>query len=184
MNGLEKLMNDLNNLPEDYIILVETIPENAFELSTALVKYMTDRNNSKGIIVSANRPYTNLMDIYRKNDIDVSKMFVLDCISKNQNVEINANNVIFLDNVSSLTDISLSINERLNGSNEKKFIFFDSITTMLMHNKPYIFARFVHNVLTKMRLKGVGGILISLQDTGNKEIRAEIAQLCDKVLKI
>jgi hypothetical protein len=120
MNGLEKLMNDLNNLPEDYIILVETIPENAFELSTALVKYMTDRNNSKGIIVSTNRPYTNLMNIYRKNEINVSKMFVLDCISKNQNVEINANNVIFLDNVSSLTDISLSINERLNGSNEKK----------------------------------------------------------------
>jgi hypothetical protein len=53
-----------------------------------------------------------------------------------------------------------------------------------MHNKPYIFARFVHNVLTKMRLKGVGGILISLQNTSNKEIRAEIAQLCDKVIKI
>jgi len=184
MNGLKKLIDELNNLPEDYIILVESSPENAFELSTALVKYMTDRNNSKGIIVSANRPYTNLMNIYRKNEIDISKMFVLDCISKNQNVEINANNVIFLDNVSALTDISLSINERLNGSKEKKFIFFDSITTMLMHNKPYIFARFVHNVLTKMRLKGVGGILISLQDTGNKEIRAEIAQLCDKVIKI
>ena len=184
MNGLEKLMDDLNNLPEDYIILVETSPENAFELSTALVKYMTNRNNSKGIIVSANRPYTNLMNIYRKNNIDVSKMFVLDCISKNQNAEVEADNVAFMENVSALTDISLFIAERLRETNGKKFVFFDSITTMLIHNKPKIFARFVHNILTKMRLHETGGLLISIHDETNREIRAEIAQLCDKVIKI
>ena len=64
------------------------------------------------------------------------------------------------------------------------FVIFDSITTMLIHDKPYIFARFIHNVLTKMRIYGVGGVLISIADNSNREIRAEIAQLCDKVITI
>jgi len=35
-----------------------------------------------------------------------------------------------------------------------------------------------------MRINGVGGLLISLTDKTNREVRAEIAQLCDKVIKI
>lgn len=179
----QKLFDQLKNVPDDYIILVELSPEHSFELTTALVKYFSDKK-FKEIIVSANRPYNNLMNVYKQNSIDTSRMFILDCISKNQNVTVQENNVICIDNVSSLTDISLTINETLNGSNEKQFVFFDSITTMLIHNKAYVFTRFIHNVLTKMRLKGVGGLLIYTKDNSNSEIRAEISQLCDKVIKI
>lgn len=183
-NDFKKLREQLRNIPDDYIILIETTPEKAFELGLALVKFFSDKNDS-GIIVSANRPYSNLVSVFTKNGIDVSKMFILDCISKSQNADIEADNVAFMDNVSALTDISLSINERIRETNgQKKFIFFDSILTMLIHNNPYVFARFVHSVLTMMRLSGVGGVLVSLNEDGNKEIRAEIAQLCDKVIKI
>lgn len=184
MSDFHKLEEELRDLPDDYIVLIETTAEKAFEVTMALVKLLSKKND-KGIIISVNRPYTNLINLYKKNDIDVSKMFILDCISKIQNAHINANNVAFMDNASALTDISLMINERLNNSpGKKKFVFFDSMTTMLIHNQPYVFARFIHSVFTKMRLQGIGGVLISLQDKTNREIRAEIAQLCDKVIKI
>ena len=38
-------------------------------------------------------------------------------------------------------------------------------------------------VLTKMRISQVPVVLIALEDTP-KEIRAEIVQLCDKVIKV
>jgi hypothetical protein len=181
---LEKLRNGINGSTNDQIILVETTPEKSQEVTMELVKLLLGKND-KGIVVSANRPYTNLVNVYKRNDINVSKMFILDCISKNQNGgEFKADNAVFIENLSSLTDISLSINEHLNGNSDSKFVIFDSITTMLIHNKPYIFARFIHNVLTKMRIYGVGGVLISISDNSNREIRAEIAQLCDKVITI
>jgi hypothetical protein len=183
MNPLGKIEEEFNGLPEEYIIFLETSAENSFEVSTALVKYLSNKND-KGIVVSANRPYSNLLSIYQKNDIDVSKMFILDCLSKSQHADEPNENVVFIDNLSALTDISLSIDENINNMQGKKFIFFDSLTTMLIHNQPYTLARFIHNILTKMRLKGVGGVLISLYDNSHKEIRAEIAQLCDKVVKI
>jgi hypothetical protein len=183
MDGIEKLKKDLRDIPDDSIVLLEVTPEKAFELGLASVKLLADRKAS-GIIVSANRPYSNLLSVYTKNGIDVSKMFFLDCISKNQNAEIKADNVVFIENASSLTDISLSINERIKNMNGKRFVFFDSISTLLIHNNPTIFARFLHGVLTKMRLTGSGGIIVSLNGHTNKEIRAEIAQLCDKVISI
>jgi len=55
---------------------------------------------------------------------------------------------------------------------------------MLIHNPPTAFGKFVHCLLTKMRLLGAGGILLSLETETNKEVRAEIAQLCDRVIKV
>lgn len=183
MSDIERLREILKDIPDEYIVLLETTPEKAFEMGLASVKFFSERNDS-GIIVSSNRPYVNLINNYKNNNIDVSRMFILDLISKSQDADIKANNVQFIDNVSSLTDISLSINEQIRNNNGRKFVFFDSIPTMLIHNKPYIFARFVHSILTKMRINGVGGVLVFIKGTNNDTIRAEIAQLCDKVIKI
>ena len=183
MEAIKKIQEVLDDLPDDCIVFIETSAEDSFEVSTSLVKYFSSKSD-KGIVLSANRPYVNLMSIYEKNDIDVSKMFILDCLSKGQHADAPADNVVFIENLSALTDISLSIEEHINGVPGKKFIFFDSLTTMLIHNKPYVLARFIHNIFTKMRLKGIGGVIISLQDSSNRDIKAEIAQLCDKVIKI
>jgi len=183
MSDLGRLEEELRNTPEGSIVFLETTSDKALDVGLKLVKLYSDKND-KGIIVSANRPYRNLVNLLKSKDVDVSRMHILDCISKGQDADVEAENVEFVDNVSALTDISLSISENIKNSNGKKFVFFDSIPTMLIHNKPYVFARFVHSVLTKMRLNNVGGVLVSLQDDNNKEVRAEIAQLCDKVIHI
>jgi hypothetical protein len=183
MESIEKIQESLDEVPDDYIVFIETSAEDSFEVTTSLVKYFSNRND-KGIVLSANRPYVNLMSIYEKNNIDVSKMFILDCLSKSQHADTPADNVAFIENLSALTDISLSIEEQMNNMSGKKFIFFDSLTTMLIHNKPFLLARFIHNIFTKMRIKGIGGIIVSLQDSLNRDIKAEIAQLCDRVIKI
>jgi archaellum biogenesis ATPase FlaH len=183
MDYLTKLKEELSNTPSDYIVFLETTSDKFLEVSIAAIKLLLSRNDN-GIIVSANRPYKNLIDFYKKNDIDVSKMFILDCISKDQFDRYNGGNVVFLENAAALTDISLHLDERIKIINGSKFLFIDSITTMLIHNDPHIFARFIHNVLTKMRLYGTGGLIISLEEKTNREVKAEIAQLCDKVIKI
>ena len=183
MVNIKKLNQQLQVIPKDSIVLVETSAENISEVTMAVVKFLTKQNDN-GIIVSANRPYVNLIDTYQRNKIDTNKVYILDLISKNQNADIPAENVMFIKNASSLTDISLSVNEHIKKLEGKKFVFIDSITTMLIHNEPYVFARFMHSIFTRMRLNGIGGIMISITDRTNREVRAEIAQLCDKVIKI
>ncbi len=178
-----KLEKELSRLPEGWVVLIETSAEKSFETGIASIKILT-KKNYLGIIVSASRPYMNLMSIYQKNGISIDNIFIIDCISKSQNADVETKNVLYTENVSALTNISLLISECIKRKSGKKFIFIDSITTMLIHNKPNVFARFIHSVLTRMRLNGISGLLISLERETDAEVRAEIAQLCDKVIKI
>jgi len=183
MIDIKKLEGEFSNLLEGWIVLIETSAEKSFETGLASIKILTDKNYN-GVIVSASRPYVNLVSIYQQNNIDIKKISIIDCISKSQKADLEADNVMFLENVSDLTNISLSIGKYIKTIPGKKFIFVDSITTMLIHNKPKVFSRFIHGILTRMRLNGVSGLLISLEDETNREVRAEIAQLCDKVIKV
>ena len=110
MIDITKLKKELEDLPEDSIVLLETSADSSLETSIALVKLLVNKHN-KGIILSANRPYITLMNLYEKNNIDTKNMFIFDLISKNQNESRDTKNVVFLDNISVLTDSSLSLFE-------------------------------------------------------------------------
>ena len=179
----KKLSKDLSDVQDGIIALLEINANESFEANLASISYLI-KNNDVGIILSASRPYSNIINLYSKNKIDVNKLFFLDLVSKSHHAEVKADNVTYLENVSALTDISLALSEAIKNFKGKKFVFIDSITTMLIHNEPYVFARFIHSILTRMRLNGVGGVLISLTDSSNYDLRAEIAQICDKVIKI
>lgn len=182
--NIKKLESELKALPKGGIMLIETAAENALEMSISAIKILT-RKNYTGIILSASRPCRNLLDIYNNNRIDTKKVAVLCAVCRSQGVNTKDSfNVLHLEKLSALTQISISINETINSIKGDKFIFIDSVTTMLIHNQPNTFAMFIHNVLTKMRVNGVDGYLISLETETNKEVRAEIAQLCDKVVRV
>ena len=183
MINIKKIEKEFNVLPEGWIVLLETSAESILEVSLATIKILTDKDYN-GVILSASRPYANLLALYKKKNIDTKKIFVLDCVTKSQSAkQEKIDNVEYLEGVSTLSNISLSINQSIKRIKGNKFIFIDSITTMLIYNNPGIFARFIHSMLTRMRINGINGLLISLEGETNKEIRAEIAQLCDKVIK-
>ncbi len=183
INIEKELENGMNDLSENWIILLETNVENALEVSMKSVKFFLERGMS-AVVLSSNRPYTNLLDIYKKNNIDTEKVIILDGVSRGKNSGKNKN-VVFLDNLNDLTDISIILNETLQKLKGKRsFLLIDSITSMLIYNDPRVFAKFIHSVLVKMRINNESGILFSLEDETKKEIRAEIAQLCDRVIKI
>lgn len=178
-----KIEKELGVLPEGWITLLEANVENAIELNLVAVQYLVSKNYN-GIIVSVSRPYMNLISLYKKNNINIDNLFFIDCVSKSESsIQKSEKNVSFIDNISDLTSILISIEEAIKVSGPK-FIVFDSVNSMLIHNKPEVFARFVHSLLTKMRVRLISGFILSFEDETNKEVRAEIAQLCDKVIRV
>ena len=166
-------------------MLLETSAEKAGEITLESMQYLIDKQQYIGIVLSASRPYKNLVSLYQKKGIDTNRIIFIDCVSKSQSMDLeDAGNVIFLEAVSDLTSISLAVKGCMEKIDGNKFVFIDSITSMLIHNEPTIFARFIHGILTKMRIGGTSGLLICLDKDTDNEIRAEIAQLCDKIVRI
>lgn len=106
-------------------------------------------------------------------------------VCKNQGLNFsNTPNILHVENASDLTSISISLTELMRGINGKKFIFIDSINSMLIHNSPDIFSKFIHSLLIKMRSNLTSGVLIILKDNSSEKVYDEIALLCDKIIKI
>jgi hypothetical protein len=184
MIDTKKLAKELKSCSEENIFLVETSASKLLEVHLAVVKWFIEKKHML-FILSASRPCKNLLNLYNENSIDTNKIIVLCtvCQEKEEHKHVN-NNVIHLSSSSSLTEISFSLNKCIESIKGKKFIFIDSIDTLLIHNEPNTLAIFIHSILTKMRTNNVSGLLISLKSETNKEVRAEIVQLCDKVIKI
>ncbi|MBI4361862.1 MAG: hypothetical protein HY558_01670 [Euryarchaeota archaeon] len=177
------IAKELRGLPDGWSVLLETRAENALEVALAALRVMTDKGY-RGIVVSATRPYANLSGLYRESDIDLKRVFVIDCISKSQNPRIvDADNVHYLDGVS-VTSVGVSLHRLMDTVHGGKFLLLDSINTLLIHNQPDIFAKFIHSTLSRLRMNKVNCILLSFGGERTQEVRAEVAQLCDKVIAI
>jgi hypothetical protein len=174
----------LKGLPGEWIVMLEATAEDVQGINLAAVKALTGQGQT-GIIVSANRPSKNLLGVYAANGIDPGKVFIIDCISKTYDPNPPANDhVVYVDTVSSMTSISIAFDEMVRKLGAGNFFLIDSLTTMLVYNKPDAFGRFIHGILTKSRMVGVNGFLASIEGGTNPEIRAELAQMCDKVFRI
>ncbi len=180
MADLKNLQKELANLPDEWIALVETSANKIINVNTACMKYFIDKNYT-GIVLSASRPCTNLLKLYEENKIDKSKILVLCCVCTGESKQ---ENVIHIGSETALTSMALAISKAFQGVKGRKFLFIDSINTLLIHNEPNSLARFIHSVLTKMRQNNVSGLLISIEKDTNREVRSEIAQLCDKIIKV
>lgn len=179
-----KLKQELKDLPENWIVMLETSAENSLKMGIEAVKILTQKGLF-AIVLSASRPCSNLLQLYKKNKIDINKIFILCCLCKSGGGPAkDINNVIHLQSVAALTEISVALNEVTKKFKGNSFFFLDSITSMLIHNPPKTLAAFVHSILVKMRLNNVNGILLAIEPETNKEIRAELIQLCDKVIKV
>ena len=89
---------EFNDLPQGWIVLMETSAEKALDNSLSAMQYLIDEHNYVGIILSASRPYTNLLQIYQNKQIDTSRMLFIDTVSKSQSMNLDeGGNVLFIE---------------------------------------------------------------------------------------
>lgn len=178
------LMQELQNHSPGWAILFETRNESVLDVGIDAIKFLTDENYNV-LVLSASRPYPNLIRLYKKKNIDTKRIFVLDCISNTHGTKLEENsNVRYLQSPSDLTRIAIQMTELFKKITGKNVLFIDSITTLLIHNKPGTFVRFIHHILTKMRINDISTLLISVETEANAEVTTEIAQLCDAIIKV
>ncbi|HIH17072.1 MAG TPA: hypothetical protein HA252_06725 [Candidatus Diapherotrites archaeon] len=116
----------------------------------------------------------DIRDLYAEQGFDAQR--ILDTVER-QVKETNAKRLC----IDSVTAIAYNLDDK---AKTRKFIFVDSLSTMLIYNRPDVFARFIHSVLVKIRLNSISGLLLFIETQADREVRAEIAQLCDKVLRV
>jgi KaiC/GvpD/RAD55 family RecA-like ATPase len=146
------LKERLKTYNEGSIVVIQTPAENYLETNISSVKSMVD-NGYEGIYLSFQRPFKNITSIFEKNDIDLEKIFVVDCASvfSNSNQEPDFHNI----DVDSCFDID-NIVEKICKSigylkSDKKFVFVDSLSTLALHKSLSETLRFSEYMINKVK---------------------------------
>jgi hypothetical protein len=183
---IEKLDKELSNLPEGFIVGVITSSEEYKDANLEILNFLVNKQGATGSYVTINRPYTNVIGILKKQNIDPKKLHFIDCITKTLGGKIpKADNCEFINSPSHLTDLSIALHKYFTSSEDKnRFLHLDSLSTLNIHNEAGSVLKFVHYLTGKMRVFGLKGVILSLREETDKKLIAELSQFCDKMIKL
>ena len=181
MKKIQWLSDALERIPPNYVVLVEVPAEQAQDTLLQVLQDMEKRGVA-WIIVNSIRPLPRLLEWYRSHDLSPENFFFIDIVTKSPS---DMSNVEFIGDPSNLFALSVALeNACARAPAQSSMALFDSLNTLLFYNDAKTLIRFVHSSIIKIRLKNIGAVLFLLKDDDHSSLRAEIAHLCDKMLKI
>jgi len=180
-----KLDKELNNLAEKFIILLNTDPEYYFDSVAETVKFMTDKG-MRGIYVTSARPYGYIERKFRSYDINTQNLFFIDlisCMAGKSAGEVG--NCIFIENPVSLDEIEMWINILMERDDAKnKFLIIDSLSSLLVYNRPMSLKKFTELLVNYLRRYGVNGIFTTIDSEKHEVFQEETEMLYDRTINL
>lgn len=165
---------------KEYVAIATISSDSYQETNLAIVSYLT-KENIPGVYITLNKPFETMQELFTKNKIDKGLIIFIDAVTKTAGGKTKkTKNCLFIGSPENLSDISLAMDQAVRAlSTKEKFVFFDSLSTLLLYNSVEIVARFIHFLASKMRVWKVKGIIVSLQKEKDKELIDELMQFCD-----
>ncbi|MFH0954572.1 MAG: hypothetical protein V1777_00515 [Candidatus Micrarchaeota archaeon] len=196
MDDVEKLVNpqavleaaleaELGRVGNQSVSLVVMEGAHYLGASAAILKSFENAKR-QGIIVSVNKPVSDLREFLSKREISFDGFFFVDCITETSDRHgDSAKNVKYLESPKNLLEISVEMEKLLrSGQNAPPFVLVDSLSTFLLYNKPEVLERFVHNLSSKMHEHKNQGVFLMIRTRENEDFIEIVSQFCDNVIEV
>ena len=175
-------LNDMN-----YSVILATVPPESFQkINISLIKHLTKNVNIPGVYVALSKSFSAVKSSLQKAKVDTRVLIFIDAITKTVGGKTEkAKDCLYIGTPENLSDLSLAMDQAVTSlPGREKFLFFDSLNTLLIYNDIKTVARFIHFLAGKMRVWKVKGIIVSLQKKGNEDLINELSQFCDIKLEL
>ena len=169
---------------EKNIILVVSKSKDYFEKNTAVLKHLVNNLNLSGIYVTLNKGSKTIKAFLEKNKVDLSKLYFIDAASNIGTDVPPEKNITFIKHGQyALTEISLVISTLCN-TRKYDFLFFDSLSTILIYHDLTTAEKFSHYLISKLKQNYISGIILSVSEGAAKDLIPSISQFCDKTIEL
>ncbi len=166
---------------QDYIVLAAADARKYQSARQDILRQLTLDEKLPGVYVALNKPYDIVLRELGKDKVDTRTIIFIDCITKTESgSKTKLENCIFINSPEKLTDIFVAMDQAVNSiTSKEKFVFFDSINTLLLFNQQATVIRFAHQLVVKMRSWKVKGIIMTIEREAESELLDEITPFCD-----
>jgi len=189
----EELKNFLKNMPQQKVVLYIVEPKECKNFILNFFKTLINELNCTGIYITFSYPYNYLKELFEKENINIENLYFIDCISNyyfspkeikvSQGEILTLEECMFLKSPYNLSELALTIYELISSAKNptKKFVFLDSLNSMLIYNSKEIVIKFLHFLITKLRIFGIIGFICTSTE---KNIEESYYTLFDETIKI
>ncbi len=178
----------IEELPMEFIALIVSSADVYAMAQEIALKVLITKKDMGGVYVTFNRPYSTLKVSIEGMGLDVSRLFFIDLITESAGGSAQrgaGDKCFYVSSPKNLTELSILMEQAmLRLPRDKRFVFIDSISTMLIYNDQDTVLRFIHSLTGKMRLLGITGIIFLLEKESDEKFKAQVAQFCDRVITL
>ena len=178
---MKKLFEEME---ESHLVLVLSEPLHLKKRNIEIIKEVTEDGFSV-IVITTNNPYSILEKDYRKEGIDLDKVYFVDAITKyaiGKETE-NAENCIFISGPADLTSMGIAVSEVLKkASSEKACVLLNTVNSMLIYINPENLIKFVHFIANKLRLFEISGVFLAVEKGIDPSTLVQLQSFIDDVI--
>jgi len=164
----------------DYPVVLLSVRPMSYQAGVMeALRYFSERFG-KGLYITLNKPSAVLQGAFQRGGLPVGNLLYIDSITNT--AERRTESCQFLGRMRELTDIGIAL-ARIMSEEEIKFVFVDSVSTLLIYNDPSSVARFCHSVTEKLRSLDLPAAFVLVELEEEEGIAARLAQFCDAYVK-
>lgn len=162
-------------------ITILLIPDTSYSESlTGVVRYVTEKTE-RLCYVSLNKPYSSLRESFRNQSIRTERIFFIDAASKKSGTSDDKEPVVFVSSPRALTEMGITIKKIIDAARIESIIF-DSISTLLVYEKPPTILKFVHSMTSEFRSKNISSFFTLVKDKASEEMLKDLNMFADEVI--
>jgi hypothetical protein len=167
-------------------IILALSPSKTYRENCILMIREIQKEGMRTIVICINQPASFLMDFYKKNGIDTSRIYFIDAITQYATgvVAECPGNCKFVAKPNDLTAIGIAVTTILKKfETEKTVIFLDSVNAMLIHSSSVDLSRFIHFVISKLRIMNIAGILLAVEKGLDPVLLTQLTTFADELIE-
>jgi KaiC/GvpD/RAD55 family RecA-like ATPase len=174
------------------IVVAEFPPErDQLELIAGLLRFR-QTTNSCGVVVSSNRPASNLIEklgeygVDLKKDLKNDRVVIIDMVSKSVGA-VEVDGAVYVSSLTDLSALESAIEEalsKLRPEGAPKWLLLDSIATFLVLNSPESFLKFLQVLIGRLRVLRVDCAVFTVDVGVDVRVISTVKQMADKTVKM
>ena len=143
-----------------------------------VIKKLAEKNV---VYVTLNKTYESLKELFKEKGVNTKNITFIDGITKTiKKVPDSTDGCYFVSSPGALTEISIAVSKMLNHNFD--YLIFDSLTNLLVYEKKAPVARFVSDMVNKIRVSKTKAVFYALSVKEQQSLIEESSMFVDEVI--
>jgi KaiC/GvpD/RAD55 family RecA-like ATPase len=180
------LKDRFSRLSHGWMALMQIPVDKTMDVNVEALKTLQDLGY-EGVYITLSKDYVELSKMFREKGIDMGRLAFIDGVSQMYGIgAVDSPNVKYISGPISLDGIVAAITDIIPVmKSEKKFVFLDSITTVLLYNSLERTLQFSEFLTSSLKRLDVAGVMVSVsKGFANDNLIKELTKMSNEVIRL